>query len=112
MKELIDTLRNRISINDERVWESFHSARTVRNFLIHSYFKNKESKLKTRTGRMEMLMELVSIETPIRNAKELLNGISVAVGEAIRNRRDVDEDITVTLSEEVQQSHLPSHRKP
>ena len=109
LKELIDTLRNRIVITDERVWESFHTARKVRNFLIHDYFTNKENTLETQTGRIEMLKELVLIETPIRKAKELLNGISAAANKALGKRRDVDGAITVTLSAEVEQSHLPPY---
>ena len=109
LKFLIDKLSNRITITDDRVWKSFHAARKVRNYLIHHYFRNKENKLKTQDGRMEMLMELMLIEKPIRRAKELINGMSVAVDKALTNRQKLDESIAFSLSEEVEKSHLPPY---
>ena len=109
LKFLIDKLSKRITITDDRVWKSFHATREVRNRLIHHYFRNKENKLKTQDGRMEMLMELMLIEIPIRRAKELINGMSVAVDKALKNRQKLDESIAFSLSEEVEKSHLPPY---
>lgn len=109
LKKLIDELRKRVTITDARVWISFHAAREVRNYLIHRFFRNKENNLKNHNGRMEMLKELVLIEIPIRRAKELINGMSVAVDEALKSGRRLDEDITFSFSEEVEKTHLPPY---
>ena len=109
LKKLIDELRKRITLTDERVWDSFHEAREVRNELIHHYFRNQEHKLKTEEGRMVMLMELVRIEAPIRKAKELICGIRVAVDQALEDGETLDEEIVISLSTEVEKSHLPPY---
>ncbi len=109
LKRLIDELGKRITVDDERVWESFHTAREVRNYLIHNYFRDKEHKFQTEEGRMEMLMELVLIETPIRRAKELINGMRFRIDEALKNRQGLGEGISISLSKEVEKSHLPPY---
>ena len=107
LKKLIDELRKRIAITDERVWASFHEAREVRNDLIHAYFRGKEHKLKTKEGRMGMLRELVKKEAPIRRAKELINGMGVAVDEALKNGHSLEGGVIISLSNDVEKSHLP-----
>ena len=57
-------------------------------------------------------MELVLIETPIRRAQELLNGMRVAVDKALKNGEGLDEDIVFSLSDEVEKSHLPPYVDP
>ena len=109
LKKLIDTLSKRITITDKRAWKAFHTAREIRNHLIHHYFRNKENNLKTKAGRMEMLRELILIETPIRRAKELLNGMRVAVDEALKKGQGSDADIVFSLSNEVEKTHLPPY---
>ena len=79
LKKMIDRLSDRITVTDERIWDLFHEARSVRNRLIHHYFRNKEYKFRTYECRMEMLQELVTIESSIRKAKELISGMNIAV---------------------------------
>ena len=56
---------------------------------------------------MEMLMELVSIGASILRVTALLNGMSVAIDEALKNGQTLDEKIVVSLSDEVAKTHLP-----
>ena len=93
----------------ENVWESIDEARKKRNYLAHQYFTDNKHKLETREGRMEMLGELVQIETPIRKAKELVSGMCVWVAEALENGQESHEDITISLSDEIKKSHLPPY---
>lgn len=58
---------------------------------------------------MEMLGELIQIETPIWKAKELINGIYHAVDGALENGQELDENIIMELSDEVEKSHLPPY---
>ena len=106
LKKQIDRLSEQITVTDERIWDWFHEARNVRNKLIHHYFRNKEYRLKTQEGRMEMLQELVILQTPVRKAKELINGMSVAVDRACKNRHNADEELVITLSDDIYKTHL------
>lgn len=54
-----------------------------------------------------MLMELASIGASILRATELLDGMSVAIDEALKNGQTLDEEeIVVSLSDEVAKTHL------
>lgn len=104
---LLSMLRKRITITDTHAWKAFHAIRKVRNTLIHRFFRNQENNLKTEEGRMEMLMELVSIESSILRATELLNGMRVAIDKTLNNRHTLDEEeIVVSLADEVAKTHL------
>ena len=110
LKKQIDRLSEQITVTDERIWNLFHGARKVRNKLIHHYFRNKECKFSTQEGRMEMLQELVTIQTPIRKAKELISGMSVAVSRACKNRQSADKEWVISLSDDVEKTYLPPYK--
>ena len=65
------------------VTDSWVKAHESRNFLIHRYFLEREDRFKTKSGRMAMMVELVKIETQIKKATDLINGMRVAVTEQI-----------------------------
>lgn len=107
LETLLSKLRERITVTDTRAWKAFHATRKVRNTLIHRFFRNQENNLETEEGRMEMLMELASIGASILRATELLDGMSVAIDEALKNGQTLDEEeIVVSLSDEVAKTHL------
>ena len=110
LKKMIDRLSERIRVTDERIWDLFHEARSVRNRLIHHYFRNTEYKFRTYEGRMEMLQELVTIETPIRKAKELISGMNMAVIRELKNKQSANEELVITLSDDVENTYLPPHK--
>ena len=112
LENLISTLREQITVTDTRAWKAFHTVRKERNRLIHQFFRNKEDNLKTEDGRLEMLMELVSIGTSIQRVADLLNGMTVAVDEALKKGQTLDEDIVFSLSDEVEKNYLPPFVRP
>ena len=71
---------------DEWVPEHLEEGRRLRNFLIHDYFLERKGKFRTRKGRMAMLTELLDIEQHLKRGADLLNGLRVAVGEALDGR--------------------------
>ncbi len=113
LENLISSLREQITITDARAWKAFHMVRKERNRLIHQYFRNKEDNLKTEDGRLEMLMELVSIGTSIQRVADLLNGMTVAVDESLKEGgQKLDGDIVLSLSDEVGKNYLPPFVRP
>ena len=68
---------------DEWVPEYLDEGRRLRNFLIHEYFLQREDKLGTKRGRMAVLKELLEIEMHLKRGADLMNGMRVAVGEAM-----------------------------
>ena len=68
---------------DEWVPEHLEEGRRLRNFLIHDFFLERKGKFRTRRGRMAMLKELLDIEQHLKRGADLLNGLRVAVGEAL-----------------------------
>ena len=68
---------------DEWVPEYLDEGRRLRNFLIHDYFLKRDGKFATRNGRMAMLKELLDIQQHLKRGADLLNGLRVAVGEAM-----------------------------
>ena len=71
---------------DEWVPEYLEEGRKLRNFLIHDYFLNRDEQFGTRNGRMAMLEELLDIQRHLERGTDLLNGLRVAVGEAMGGR--------------------------
>ena len=110
LKRLIDKLQAPIA--EEWVWELFHKTREVRNHMAHQYFIDNQHRLKTKEGRMEMLMELADISAAVREVKDLINGMCVAVAKALESGQKLDEGITISLSDEVKKSYLSSYPLP
>ena len=61
---------------------------------------------------MEMLMELGLIGTSILRATVLLDGMRVAVDEALKTGQRLDENIVFSLSDEVEKTYLPPFVHP
>ena len=66
--------------------DHLEEGRKLRNFLIHDYFLTHEGQLGTRNGRMAVFKELLHIERHLKRGADLLNGLRVAVGEAVDGR--------------------------
>ena len=80
---LLAEIRKIVTIDDNTVEECMDSALTKRNFLIHHFFRQRNEKFLTENGRMEMLRELVAIESELKLATDLTNGMRVAVSTAL-----------------------------
>ena len=68
---------------DEWVPEHLNEGRRLRNFLIHEFFLKRMEELRTESGRMALLKELIEIERHLKRGEDLINGLRVAVGEAM-----------------------------
>ena len=69
--------------------------------LAHEYFLVRDELFKTSYGRMNLLRELVSIESDIRTATDLVNGMRVAAEHALKegscDRTDSETLFTMEL---------------
>ena len=72
---------------DEWVPEFLDEGRRLRNFLIHDYFIRRNEQLATQNGRMAVLKELSGIEQHLRRAADLINGLRVAIGRQVDERK-------------------------
>ena len=107
--QLLGYFREKFVIKiDEWVPKYFDQTRIRRNFLIHEYFLKRSDDLETENGRMAVLKELIEIESQLRKATDLINGMRVAIGESMEGKRgDVGGDkeaiFSVTLDIEKDQ---------
>lgn len=77
--QLLKIMNKHVKTDAQWVTDSWIKALEGRNFLIHRYFLEREDKFKTQAGRMAMLKELLTIETQLKEATDLVNGMRVAV---------------------------------
>ena len=98
MGALLTELQKHITIDATWVSNCLRVALEKRNFLIHSYFLEREAKFRTEAGRLEMLRELVSIEKAIEKATDITNGMRIALCEALElDESQTDSDDSQTL---------------
>ena len=89
---LLREFRKYVTINDGTIEQFLDNALQKRNFLIHDFFRQRQEKFRTNKGRMEMLAELVGIENELKRATDLINGMRVAISEALGSKSG-NEDI-------------------
>ena len=111
LKNLVVRLNRRVTLDDEKVWSAIHGARKVRNQLVHRFWRNKERKMATTEGRLEVLMELKCRTIPIERSKRLLNGISFAFDRITKKKGMLaaDEEIEISISDDIKKTHLPPY---
>ena len=80
---LLHFFENKVKIADAEIHSHLINARNRRNMLAHEHFLIRVELFKTYDGRMKLLQELVSIESDIRTATNLVNGMRVAVEQAL-----------------------------
>ena len=89
---LLQEFRKYVTIDNGRIEQYLDDALVKRNFLMHHFFRVRQEEFITENGRMGMLKELVNIEIELKRATTLINGMRVAVSEAL-NSKDGNEDI-------------------
>ena len=77
--QLLKIMNKHVKTDALWVTDAWIKALEGRNFLIHRYFLEREDRFKTKAGRMAMLKELLTIETQLKEATDLVNGMRVAV---------------------------------
>ena len=80
---LLQEFRNYVTVNDDKIEQSLHNALEKRNFLIHGFFRQREGKFRSKEGRIEMLAELIDIEKELKRATDVVNGMRVALLDAL-----------------------------
>lgn len=87
MGQLIRELNKHVTFPESNVPDSFESALSSRNFLMHHFFVERNSKLATEEGRFELLRELVTIEQDLDRCRIMINAMRIAVCRTLGNRR-------------------------
>ena len=76
---------------DRPVQESFRIALKKRNFLIHSYFLERDGGFGRRSGRMKVLRELIAIQNTLERAAIVSRAMLHALTERLEGKaRDPD----------------------
>src|SRR5437773_1609207 len=102
MGTLLREFRKHIKIDDANVDRCLELALEKRNFLMHHYFRERESKLGIEKDRMSLLTELVQIGNLLEQAAELVGGMRVAFSSAMsKPQAKVDSDEKPLFSIEV-----------
>jgi hypothetical protein len=106
---LIGELKKYVRFSDERIGDWLESARQNRNFLTHDYFLEREKKLASEQGRMEMLAELVAIDRHLERAAVLMRAMRLALTRALQKSKvDREEDSPAILSFEIDLPGAPT----
>ena len=79
MGQLLNKLRQHVTIDDNSVEEWFDAALKERNYLIHRFFLERDQGLKSAEGRMELLAELVKIEANLNRCRVMINAMRIAM---------------------------------
>ena len=101
MGALLTDFRKLVEISDDAVSSSLSDALRARNFLIHHYFLERRDKFGREQGRLEMVEELVSIQAVLEKARDLTNGMRVALCRALEDGESETPDSDVLFSIEV-----------
>ena len=99
---LLHSFDEKVEIDNTDVHSLLVKARDQRNMLAHEYFLVRNEQFETYDGRMGLLQELVSVESRIRSATELVNGMRVAVEQTLEgesyNSSNSETLFTITLN--------------
>ncbi len=79
MGQLFREVRKHVTIIDNWVEEDFLTAIQQRNFLIHRFFLERSAQLRSSSGRVELLNELVSMELNLDRCHTLINAMRIAM---------------------------------
>ena len=83
MGQLLKRVGEHVTINDNLIVEGFSAALQQRNFLIHRFFLERDSQIKSSEGRLVLLSELVRIEKNLDRCRVLINAMRIAMCESL-----------------------------
>ena len=83
MGQLLERVRQHVTINDNSVEEGFSAALQERNYLIHRFFLVRDSQFKSTEGRLGLLSELVGIEKNLDRCRVVINAMRIAMCESL-----------------------------
>ena len=102
---LLKEFRRYVSIKSEAVSALLVAALERRNFLVHSFFLEREDKFGTESERLELLSELATIDHLLEQATVATNAMELALRETLEGKGDEIAEEQVVFSIEV---HPPS----
>ena len=102
--QLLRSLFNGVTINDEDVHKLLMEALDKRNMLAHEYFITRSPLFFAVDGRLKLIRELVNIEQTMRTAMSLINGMKIAIEESLSGERgDINEsEVLFTMGIEIE----------
>ncbi len=92
MGQLLKKVRQRVTINENSVEEGFLTVLDQRNYLVHRFFLERNSRLESTEGRMELLSELVGIERNLEGCRVIINAMRIAMCKALDIKDDWAQD--------------------
>lgn len=87
MGALLTEMRKYVRFDDDEIDAKIEGALKGRNFLMHHFFLERDEKLGNQKGRMELLAELLRIETDLRTVRGWIGGLRVAMTKTGANGR-------------------------
>lgn len=88
MGALLREFRKYVKVNNTDVERCLESALESRNFLMHHYFRERESNFGVERERMAILAELVQIGNSLEQATALVGGMRIACSRAASNDQE------------------------
>ena len=88
MGELLRKVKKYVTIQDDLIEHMFSDALEERNRLIHRFFLERSHLLGSTEGRIELLLELVSIERNLESCRVAINAMRIAMCEAVGIKDD------------------------
>ena len=85
MGALLADFKKHLKVSDEAVSASLRDALRKRNFLIHRYFRDRQTKSESEQGRLNMLAELVEVGEVLKKATVLTNAMRIALCSALED---------------------------
>lgn len=79
MGALLKEFNRFVRIDQPSVPQLMNTALTMRNFLIHKFFLEREHLLDTKDNRFKLLQELVQMESVFQATTKLMNGMRIAM---------------------------------
>ncbi len=83
MGQLLRKLSEHVTIEEISVSDCFSTALKSRNYLMHEFFLKKNSELETAEGRMQLLVELTTIQGILERSRVMINAMRIAMCETL-----------------------------
>ena len=92
MGQLLYKIGQHVTVNDYSVEERFSTGLADRNYLIHRFFLEQDLQFASTKGRMQLLSELVKIETNLEHCCVTINAMRIAMCRTIGIEDDWAQD--------------------
>jgi hypothetical protein len=80
---LLHEIQKHVTLSDPVVAERLDRSLERRNYLMHTFFLERDDGLKSEAGRMDLLAELISTERLLDDARITVNAMRIAMCETL-----------------------------